>query len=72
MDVVIPRKISFARLRELVQEALAEMNVTLPNNYQLNLMDKSFKLGLSDKLSDFGFSNGDRIEILVGEVSEII
>ncbi|GAX48315.1 EsaB/YukD family protein [Pseudolactococcus reticulitermitis] len=66
LDVLIPSKITFQRLHELLREALMQNGFMLPENYHLRLVDKTFQIGDSDVLRDFGISNGDRIEILVG------
>jgi uncharacterized ubiquitin-like protein YukD len=70
LDVLIPSKVSFQRLSILLKEALAENGFVLPDNYQLKLLDKTFQMGRIDSLRDFGVSNGDRLEILVGEKEE--
>ncbi|MCJ1990138.1 EsaB/YukD family protein [Lactococcus carnosus] len=72
LDVFVPRKLSFNRLSCLLAEALAENGRLLPDNYLLKFVDKTVIMGESDYLGDFGVSNGDRLEILVGEVSEVI
>ena len=72
LDVFVPRKLSFNRLSCLLAEALAENGRPLPDNYLLKFVDKTVIMSESDYLGDFGVSNGDRLEILVGEVSEVI
>ncbi|MBC1925544.1 EsaB/YukD family protein [Listeria innocua] len=67
LDMLIPNRVSFVRLTVLLKEALAENGYVLPENYQLKLADKTFHMGEADILGDFAISNGDRIEILVGE-----
>ena len=72
LDVFVPRKISFNRLSCLLAEALAENGRLLPDNYLLKFVDKTVIMGESDYLGDLGVSNGDRLEFLLGEVSEVI
>lgn len=64
LDVLVPRKLSFNRLSRLLEEALADNGNILPDNYQLKFVDKTFIMGESDCLGDFGVSNGDRLEIV--------
>lgn len=72
LDVLVPNKITFKRLSSLLKEALDENGSTLPDNFQLKFADKTFQMGETDILRDFGVSNGDRLEILAGEISETI
>ena len=72
LDVFVPRKLSFNRLSCLLAEALAENGRLLPDNYLLKFVDKTVIMAESDCFGDFGVSNVDRLEILVGEVSEVI
>lgn len=65
LDVFVPNKITFQRLHELLREALMQNSFMLPENYHLRLVDKTFQIGDTDVLRDFGISNGDRLEILV-------
>ncbi|WP_172209902.1 hypothetical protein [Pseudolactococcus hodotermopsidis] len=71
-DVLVPSKVTFGRLKVLVTESLAENGFNLPSDYQLVIKGKSFEMGQFDLISDFALSNGDRLEILLGETSAII
>ncbi|MCJ1977527.1 hypothetical protein [Pseudolactococcus paracarnosus] len=72
LDIFVPRKLSFNRLSCLLKETFAENGELLPDNYLLKFVDKTVIMAESDCLGDFGVSNGDRLEIFVGEVSEVI
>ncbi|MBS7576412.1 MULTISPECIES: hypothetical protein [unclassified Enterococcus] len=72
LDILIPSKITFGRLRDLVKEALIENGIKLPADFKLVIQDKTFKIGYFDFISDFGISNGDKLEIELGEANEAI
>lgn len=75
MDMVVPQKVTFGRLRSLLCALFSEHGNALPEKVFLKIQGKTVRLKDSDWLSDFGVGNGERIEIMVeecGESDEII
>ena len=70
IDIVIPKKVTFGRLRSLLRSLFSEHGNALPENILLKIQGKTVRLQDSDWLSDFGFGNGERIEIVVGKDGE--
>ncbi|GAB2023514.1 hypothetical protein RyT2_25910 [Pseudolactococcus yaeyamensis] len=70
MDIVIPKKVPFGRLRSLLRALFWEHGNALPENILLKIQGKTVRLQDSDWLSDFGIGNGERIEIVIGEGGE--
>lgn len=67
IDIVIPKKVTFGRLRSLLRSLFSEHGNALPENILLKIQGKTVRLQDSDWLSDFGIGNGERIEIVIGE-----
>ena len=72
IDLFIPKKVTLGRLCTLLKLTFVEQGHPLPKSIVLNILDKSFNVGTSELLSDFGVGNGDKIEILIGANNEII
>lgn len=70
MDIVIPKKVTFGRLRSLLRALFSEHGNALPENILLKIQGKTVRLQDSDWLSDFGIGNGEKIEIVIGEGGE--
>ena len=70
IDIVIPKKVTFGRLRSLLRSLFSEHGNALPENILLKSQGKTVRLQDSDWLSDFGIGNGERIEIVIGEGGE--
>ena len=70
IDIVIPKKVTFGRLRSLLRSLFSEHGNALPENILLKIQGKTVRLQDSDWLSDFGIGNGKRIEIVVGKDGE--
>ena len=70
LDIVIPKKVTFGRLRSLLRSLFSEHGNALPENILLKIQGKTVRLQDSDWLSDFGIGNGERIEIVVGKDGE--
>ncbi len=70
IDIVIPKKVTFGRLRSLLRSLFSEHGNALPENILLKIQGKTVRLQDSDWLSDFGIGNGERIEIVIGEGGE--
>ena len=70
IDIVIPKKVTFGRLRSLLRSLFSEHGNALPENILLKIQGKTVRLQDSDWLSDFGIGNGERIEIVVGKDGE--
>lgn len=70
IDIVIPKKVTFGRLRSLLRSLFSEQGNALPENILLKIQGKTVRLQDSDWLSDFGIGNGERIEIVIGEGGE--
>ena len=70
IDIVIPKKVTFGRLRQLLRSLFSEHGNALPENILLKIQGKTVRLQDSDWLSDFGIGNGERIEIVVGKDGE--
>ena len=67
IDIVISKQISMQRLRELLIEMFKENKVNIENNFTFRWIDKNFQIGELDVISNFRISNGDRLELVVGE-----
>lgn len=67
IDIVIPKKVTFGRLRSLLRSLFSEHGNALPEDILLKIQGKTVRLQDSDWLSDFGIGNGERIEIVIGE-----
>mgnify|MGYP002662974657 FL=1 len=70
IDIGIPKKVTFGRLRSLLRSLFSEHGNALPENILLKIQGKTVRLQDSDWLSDFGIGNGERIEIVVGKDGE--
>lgn len=67
IDIVISKQITMQRLRELLLEMFRENKVNIENNFTFRWLDKQFQMGELDTIADFRISNGDRLELVVGE-----
>lgn len=67
IDIVISKQITMQRLRELLMEMFKENKVKIENNFTFRWLDKNFQMGELDMISSFRISNGDRLELVVGE-----
>ena len=67
VHLIVPKNVTFGRLRSLLRELFLEHGNPLPENISLKIQDKTVDLKDSDWLRDFGVGNGDKIEIVVGE-----
>ena len=67
VDMIVPKIVTFGRLRSLLRELFLEHGNPLPENISLKIQDKTVDLKDSDWLRDFGVGNGDKIDIVVGE-----
>lgn len=62
-DLWVPGDVTFARLRQLIQEGLAAKGILLPGGLSLSLADKILVVSDHDMVSSFGISDGDRLHI---------
>lgn len=67
IDIVVSKHITMQRLRELLLEMFRENKVKIENNFTFRWLDKNFQMGELDMISNFRISNGDRLELAVGE-----
>lgn len=67
IDIVIPRQLTFGRLRSLLRALFSEHGNDLPENISLNIQGKMLHLKASDWLCDFGVASGEKIEIIIEE-----
>ncbi|MDR0298506.1 MAG: EsaB/YukD family protein [Streptococcaceae bacterium] len=63
-DLRLPREVSMARLSELLEKALRGKGRELPENWQLVLENKTFKLTHDDRLSELPIGDGDVFQII--------
>lgn len=69
-DYRVPTEVTFGRFIELMRETLKD-KPTLPENWELQIRDKAFKIDESDLLSDLPIGNGDIFSIIPLEENEI-
>lgn len=63
IDLQIPIKVSGNRLKELLKEALELLNISLPEIFELEIINKSIKLNGEVILANYGLGNGDQLAI---------
>lgn len=63
IDLLVPREVTFDRLRRLIGAAFAEKGMLLPGDFSLALDDKALAVSGSDVIASFGVGNGDRLQI---------
>ena len=67
IDLRIPNRVTLARLAPLLQEALAIMNVTLPDNFSLELINKPIRINQQLPLANYPISDGDQLLVRTKE-----
>jgi hypothetical protein len=63
IDLLVPREVTFDRLRRLIGAAFAEKGMLLPGDFSLALDDKALAVSGSDVIASFGVGTGDRLQI---------
>ena len=63
IDLQIPIKVSVNRLKELLRESLGLLNISLPDTYDLELLNKSIKLKEDILLANYPLGNGDQLAV---------
>ncbi|MGM0214455.1 EsaB/YukD family protein [Enterococcus sp. AZ109] len=61
IDLRIPNQVTLDRLGELLQEALAVMNLTLPPKFSLELINKPINIKPDIPLAHYPIGNGDQL-----------
>lgn len=61
IDLRIPNQVTLERLEELLQEALALMNLSLPPTFSLELVNKPIHLAPDIPLAHYPIGNGDQL-----------
>lgn len=63
IDLRVPGRVTFERLRQLISEAFAAKGTILPTEFVLAQGDKELVVSGADLIASFGVGNGDRIHI---------
>ena len=63
-DLQIPRQISLIQLKQNLKDALVVVGINLPEQFDLNLIGKSFNIDQHYQLSDYAIGNGDQLQII--------
>jgi uncharacterized ubiquitin-like protein YukD len=63
IDLRIPNRVTLERLVPLLQEALTIMNISLPENFSLELLNKPIKINQHLPLANYPISDGDQLYV---------
>ncbi|MEI5993953.1 type VII secretion protein, YukD family [Candidatus Enterococcus mansonii] len=63
IDLQVPIKVSANRLKELLRESLELLNITLPDTFELEIINKSIKLNGEVLLANYALGDGDQIAV---------
>lgn len=63
IDLQIPIKVSANRLKELLRESLELLNIMLPEEFELEILNKSLKLNGDILLANYALGDGDQLVI---------
>lgn len=72
LDLRVPNQVSPARLKELLTEALALVNIATPENFILEVLNKPIKIKEDVVLDYYPLGDGDQLlvkEVINGGVS---
>lgn len=61
IDLQIPIKVSGNRLKELLRESLKLLNISLPETFELEILNKAIKLNGEVLLVSYALGNGDQL-----------
>ncbi|MBF8807769.1 MAG: type VII secretion protein, YukD family [Enterococcus lacertideformus] len=61
IDLQIPIKVSGNRLKELLRESLELLNISLPETFELEILNKAIKLQGEVILANYALGNGDQL-----------
>ena len=63
IDLQIPIKVSGNRLKELLRDALELLSISLPETFELEIINKSIKLNGEILLANYALGDGDQIVV---------
>ena len=63
IDLQIPIKVSANRLKELLRESLELLNIMLPEEFELEVLNKSLRLNGDILLANYALGDGDQLVI---------
>ncbi|OJG96361.1 hypothetical protein RV18_GL002844 [Enterococcus termitis] len=63
IDLQIPIKVSGNRLKELLRESLELLNISLPETFELEIINKSIKLNGEVLLANYALGDGDQLAV---------
>lgn len=63
IDLQIPIKVSGNRLKELLRESLELVNISLPETFELEIINKSIKLNGEVLLANYALGDGDQLVV---------
>ena len=63
IDLRIPNRVTLEALVPLLQEALAIMNVALPEKFSLEIINKPIKINQQIPLANYPVSDGDQLYV---------
>lgn len=63
IDLQIPLRVSVSRLKELLRESLQLIQITLPTEFELEVINKPIKLKENVILSNYGLGTGDQFKL---------
>ncbi|WP_206911863.1 hypothetical protein IGL98_000208 [Enterococcus sp. DIV0840] len=63
IDLQIPIKVSGNRLKELLRESLELLNISLPETFELEIINKSIKLNGEVLLANYALGDGDQLVV---------
>ncbi|OTN88660.1 hypothetical protein A5819_001141 [Enterococcus sp. 7E2_DIV0204] len=63
IDLQIPIKVSANRLKELLRESLELLNISLPETFELEIINKSIKLDEEVLLANYALGDGDQLVV---------
>ncbi|EOH97200.1 hypothetical protein UAW_01682 [Enterococcus haemoperoxidus ATCC BAA-382] len=61
IDLQIPIKVSGNRLKELLRESLELLNISLPESFELEILNKAIKLNGEVLLANYALGDGDQL-----------
>lgn len=66
IDLQIPIRVSGNRLKELLRESLGLLNISLPETFELEIINKPIQLNGEVVLANYALGDGD--QLLVREI----
>ena len=63
IDLQVPNQVTLSRLKELLKESLVLLNIQLPEEFDLILLNKPVSIDPQIKLSHYPIGNGDQLSI---------